>query len=701
MADHIQEFHWVELREGSVYDSGKLADARKAWAMGQRAEHKGVAYHSAFFFTEDVRKHVEESAQKNDKKKPSLRGYRGKHWAPYMLFDIDNHDFRENPELGKAQADDVLRVLTERLGIDVENILITFSGNKGYHLYIPTSAFDPDPSEDFGRRLRHIVQHGIWPLLDSTIFPNVKEVDWQLYDAIRVYRAVNSKHEKGAKLWKVPLTLKIFHEKTFMEHRDLAFGPCRAFEFPDWKAAKQSTEMTALWAKSANWREDDRRDFNSGDRKVFDFSAIAGADPKNIPDRRLCAMKVAQIDVGHGNRNAGALMLISDFKSQGMTPDQALVLMRPWLALQKGTTKGDQYLADQIRYVYDGGHANWGCFHPLAVANCFKQCRLFPQADVSRASADEWKSMDVLWEALVERTKQPVLYEMPFGSLRKSVRLREKQSNLLIGVTGSGKTALSLAIMRHNSSRIEHMRSESPDLKAGIGMFSLEMPGEELAERDGQFVTGQDQGWVENLIRRQIAAEKGGARDPSFDDMVSVSVDNMRNVRFYDGSAVDINRMGDLMQAGKEKFGMNLFVIDFLDRIRSRGNSQYERIAPIVIQLKDIDRQLGVQSLLLVQVARSTGEKGGLGLHSGRGSGQIEENADNIFIYEALSVEKLQQLGLPRKDGCRYMNIFTPKVRGGDPSGAAVVEFYGARMDFVDLDISPDQRNILRQEAAT
>lgn len=688
MIEHSHAYHLVELRRGAIFNSGTLAEAKAAWSMGLKAEHEGPAYHSAFFFPDEVKKHVAESLVKSEKKKPSLAGYRGMHWAPYMVIDIDNHK-EGQPELAKDQADDVLRVLVERYEVDPQMVLFCFSGNKGYHLYVPTAYFAPEPCVDFGRRIRHMVQHGIWPHLNATIFPNPKEVDWQIYDTLRCFRAVNSRHEKGAQLWKVPLTLGLFHEKTFAEVRELATGPCRNFPFPDWREVKPSNAMKNAWEASANWREDDQKDFNSEDRKIFDFSALEGADAKNVPDRRLCAMKLGQCDTGHGNRNATALMLISDMRERGLSPDETMELMRKWLALQKGTAKNQDYLATQIRYVYDDGKAGWGCFHPLAMANCFKQCRLFPQADADRTAADEWKTIEMLWDAYVERTKQPVYYNLPFGSLCRTVRLRSKQSNVFIGETGSGKTAIALEILRHNSMNVDGFKEGDPSFRAALGKFSLEMPGEELAERDGQFLLQQDQTYVENLVRREIEARKLDKHDEMYERMIDESKKRMRNVYFYDGRAVDLKRLFQLMEVGKERHGINFFVIDFLDRIRSRGINAFERIAPVVIEMKDMVRDLDVQTLLLVQVARASSEKG-LGLRSGRGSGQIEENADNVFVYDAMTQEQLTKIRAPNKPDCRYMRLLSPKVRGGNARGAAVLEFYGKTMTFRDFELSAE-----------
>lgn len=702
MADHMKKYHVVEFCQGSMYSRGRTDDARQVWSMGQKALHTGPAFHSGFFFPDKIEEHILE--QERIREKRSLSGYRGEHWAPYMLMDVDPVKSADgtiaNPEIAKEMADDLLRVLTEHCGVDVKSVLICFSGNKGYHLYIPTKYFNPEPSEDFSRRIRHMVEFGIWPLLNQTLFPTTKEIDWSIYDTIKVYRAINSKHEKSG-LWKVPLTVTEFHKMTFAETRAFAMEarPSNTsrrpgdepYLFPDWRQVGESEALRAMWLASTRWREDRRKAFSSTDRKLCDLTDIANVDPKNIPDRKLCAMKLSQIDVGHGNRNQATLMLISDLRDQGFTPEQAFEFMKPWLAMQKGTAKTEQYLADQVRYVYEQGFS-WGCFHPLAAAHCFKQCRLYPQAEEERKGAAEWVQMDVYWDRLIERTKTPVYYEIPFGELRRKIRLRSKQANLFIGQTGSGKTACALAILEHNSGVIGQMLQTQPDFKPRVAMVSLEMPGEELAERQAQRAVQQDQQHIENVLRRHIKAAQEGLVDAYHDEVRKLVMESMKHVFFYDGVGLNMRGLRELLKVGKEQHGINFVIIDFMDRIVSKGMTQYERLAPIAVEMKSLARDLDVQIWTLVQVARAESEKGSLGLRSARGSGQLEENSDTLITYEEVNKELREELGLPDpKAGQRYMRLRTPKVRGGAPDGVALLLFTGATMTFDDITPESDQ----------
>lgn len=696
MTDHMKVFHVVELCSGSIYHRGETAEARAVWGMGIKAQHDGPAFHSGFFFPDEIGDHI--AAQEKSRGKKSLAGYRGKHWSPYMLLDIDPTKDPDgkvaNPEIAKGMADDVLRVLTEHLGVDVTMTLICFSGNKGYHIYVPTKYFDPEPGEDFSKRIRHMVEFGIWPKLNQTLFPTVKELDWSIYDTIKVYRAINSKHEKSG-LWKIPLSPSEFQKMTFAEVKAFAEEPRPAngtprpgvdpYVFPDWRKVQPSAELRELWNLSTRWREDRRKAFASTDRKLCDLTEISNVDPKQIPDRRLCAMKLSQIDVGHGNRNQATLMLISDLRDQGFTPDQAFEFMKPWLVMQKGTAKTEQYLADQVRYVYEQGFS-WGCFSPLAATHCFKQCRWYPHAEEERKNAAEWVQMDVYWERYVERVKTPVYYTFPFGELHSKLRLRSKQANLFIGETASGKTAISMAFLQHLSNVIDNLRATVFDFRSRVAMVSLEMPGEELAERQAQRVLMQDQTFVENVVRRHLQAELDGTKDQFYEETVRDVLESMKNVYFYDGVGLNLRGLRELLKAGKEQHGIDFVIIDFMDRIVSKGMNQYERLAPIAVEMKSIARELDIQIWTLVQVSRSESDKGSLGLRSARGSGQLEENSDTLITYEQVSKQLREELGLPEpQPGEKYMRLRSPKVRGGAPDGVALLKFIGSTMTFEDI----------------
>ncbi len=195
-----------------------------------RAEVHRPAYLSAYQFPEEFKKYL----QIND---GSTRGYTGPTWSRWLWFDVDNKD-------APAEALAHTRMLIEFLGDRyrlADDMLVFFSGGKGFHVGLPTSLWVPDPSESFASACRQFAeavarQAGI-------------VIDLSIYDRVRLFRAPNSWHVKG-ECFKRYLTLDELFDLDVDEIRNLAAEPA-PFEIPvdppldeqavaDWKIACES-----------------------------------------------------------------------------------------------------------------------------------------------------------------------------------------------------------------------------------------------------------------------------------------------------------------------------------------------------------------------------------------------------------------------------------------------------------------------------
>lgn len=165
---------------GSPYKSRDLitwATAFEAYAQcDERANVHKEAYLSAFQFPEEFRIHMEANK--------STKGYTGSCWSRFLWFDIDRED---DPHAALRDARQLVDFLKVRYAIDDE-LLIWFSGGKGYHVGLPTSLWLPEASPLFGRICRKMAetlagQCGI--VIDSSV-----------YDSVRLFRAPNSRHPK-------------------------------------------------------------------------------------------------------------------------------------------------------------------------------------------------------------------------------------------------------------------------------------------------------------------------------------------------------------------------------------------------------------------------------------------------------------------------------------------------------------------------
>jgi hypothetical protein len=142
------------------------------------AEVEREAYLSAFWFADDFRRHLNGTG--------SSKGYDGVCWVPLLWWDIDHPD---DPERALGDARRLASAVLHRYpaALDDDDLLIFYSGSKGYHLGLPTF-WGPAPSVAFHRVARRY----------SEALANAAgvSIDTGIYDKVRLFRAPNSRHPK-------------------------------------------------------------------------------------------------------------------------------------------------------------------------------------------------------------------------------------------------------------------------------------------------------------------------------------------------------------------------------------------------------------------------------------------------------------------------------------------------------------------------
>jgi hypothetical protein len=155
---------------------GPCRRLRRLCSCDERAECHREAYLSAFTFDDDFRRHLAETG--------STAGFSGPCWTPWVWFDIDR------PDLDAAQRDAARLALSidERYCPGDDDLLIFFSGSKGFHIGLPTCLWTPTPSVDFHRVARRFAESAAEAAAVTT--------DGGVYDRVRLFRAPNSRHPK-------------------------------------------------------------------------------------------------------------------------------------------------------------------------------------------------------------------------------------------------------------------------------------------------------------------------------------------------------------------------------------------------------------------------------------------------------------------------------------------------------------------------
>jgi len=162
-------------------------------ALLQKFKHFGC-YSTYFIFSDELLSYL--GAQ--TAAAPSVSGYQGKVWAPYLPIDLDHPDLLPALECARLLSD----LLLDRWRIDANGLQIYFSGAKGFHFMLDTRLF--------GR----ITPAHTWPMLFDALRRHLAQqiperlrevVDLSIKDRMRLLRLPNTVHEKS-QLYKTLLT---------------------------------------------------------------------------------------------------------------------------------------------------------------------------------------------------------------------------------------------------------------------------------------------------------------------------------------------------------------------------------------------------------------------------------------------------------------------------------------------------------------
>ncbi|WDQ16798.1 DNA primase small subunit domain-containing protein [Rhodopirellula sp. P2] len=131
-----------------------------------------------------------------------VRGFDGGCWSRFIWFDIDREG---DIDSATQDARRLAMMLVERYRIDESDLLLFFSGSKGFHIGLPTSLFGAEPSIEFGSIVRKLAE-GLTASVRVVIDPSV-------YGKVQPLRAPNSRHGKTGRHKRILTFDELMHRK--------------------------------------------------------------------------------------------------------------------------------------------------------------------------------------------------------------------------------------------------------------------------------------------------------------------------------------------------------------------------------------------------------------------------------------------------------------------------------------------------------
>jgi hypothetical protein len=126
-------------------------------------------------------------------------------------------DCEENPDRARKEAVALVKTLINDYDIQEEIINIAFSGMKGISICVAHEVFDVEAAADLPLIWKSIAKNMISKL-------SLKTIDTQVYERRRLWRLINSKHQKSG-LYKIPLTITELEKLSIKEIKEKAVKP--------------------------------------------------------------------------------------------------------------------------------------------------------------------------------------------------------------------------------------------------------------------------------------------------------------------------------------------------------------------------------------------------------------------------------------------------------------------------------------------
>jgi len=548
------DFNFIEVALGHISKRGQVLPLDTALTEINKCREAGEpAFRSIHCFNSDFKKHVDTHK--------SVRGYFGPSFSPFLTFDIDDSDI----EGATLTAQKFVKGLIDGYGVPSKYIIVWFSGQKGYHIQLPSQLFGGwKADQKLHVKLRKLAE----------TLARGHNIDTSIYDQKRLLRIGGTRHDVTGR-FKSHITTEAFLQlKTDRlpylgtEKPDLSF-------IPDVKQCKPIESLEAVWIDILqNASKPASKQVTTVDYQSFDGSFPTSLSEGDGRDNRFYYKARQLRDWGVPAWEARNILELWDGQCDNPLTD----------------TNGENILMDKIRSAY-GSDAELDdegivVHSGLEAVNAYESYLDNPSASISTG------------------------FNMIDNMHRK---LRTGEVCVMLGKTGSGKTALALNMLR-NMALNNHR----------CIFFSLEMT-------------------LHRVVERQIAIELNKTADEVEKDFASLRkqvhhIPWWSNYHICSQSAMSMKQIEDTVQRTSAMHGdVDVLCIDYLGLIRSANNSSsvssYSAVSEIASALKNVAKRCGIAIIVLAQVGRQHGQDGDvpLTLTAGRDSGVIEEGADLVL----------------------------------------------------------------------
>lgn len=275
-------------------------------------------------------------------------------------------DFDDAHDLNNAREDAIHTLSFFKIVYQIEpdKIKIYFSGNKGFHLIIPSEILGIQPRKDLNCVFKSIAEQ-------VKTFSIHKTVDLQIYDNKRLFRVPNTINSKTG-LYKVMLTSDELINLNEQQIKDLAKQPRNMVmkNKPYYNPVAGNQYLKAIenyerMAKELVTRE-----------KGFRYKKTLNVTPE-------CIQNILENGAEEGYRNITIACLTSFYRESGKTFDEIIDLMTEWNSKNTKPTPTREMKATVKSIFY--GNKTYGCSTLQTITHCNKSdCKLIKKKTQSK-----------------------------------------------------------------------------------------------------------------------------------------------------------------------------------------------------------------------------------------------------------------------------------------------------------------------------
>jgi replicative DNA helicase len=290
---------------------------------------------------------------------------------------------------------------------------------------------------------------------------------------------------------------------------------------------------------------------------------------------------------------------------------------------------------------------------------------------VMASAPDEWISTDAAIVTLIDAiqaradgrvdalpTGLTELDELLDGGLRGG-------QLVIIGARPSmGKSAMAVSIGMNVAQRGK-----------AVGMFSLEMPAEELASRQLAMVSHVH---LSKIRRSERLNDHDWPR-------ITAGLESLRAINFHisEQSGININQLRARARKQRRQHGLDLLIVDYLG-LMGQTNPKDNRntaLGEATRGMKNLAKELNIPIICLAQLGREVEKRTGARpiLSDLRDSGEIEQDADIVIFIDRPALRD-PNLGEEWK---LYAEAIVAKQRNGS-LGAVTLRYVGEHVTFLD-----------------